>query len=229
MKLKNTQTLFLLLLLCLLFSGTIYGQKDSLSFLALGDSYTVGTSEIYKNCWPVQLKERLEKKKFNIKKPVILAGAGWTTKKLLERLEAEKLPNTYDLVSLLIGVNNQYRNQNIADFEKDFILLLDKSIALAKNDKSNVLVLSIPDWSVTPFAKMKDKEKIAKEIKAYNAIIKKETSKRDILYIDITKSSQQALFDTSLIAKDSLHPSKKMYRTWVKKIGKKMEKELEVR
>ena len=209
------------------FSKMSFSQKDSLAFLALGDSYTIGTSEVYRNCWPVQLKEKLSKKKVLLKEPKIIAGAGWTTKKLLEQIDLEKPPATYDFVSLLIGVNNQYRNQSIKDFQSDFLLLLDKSIALAQNDKSKVFILSIPDWSITPFARFKDKTKISKEIKAYNEIIENEAKKREVLFIDITKSSREALFDHSLIAKDSLHPSRKMYKAWVKKITKKLDKYLE--
>lgn len=204
-----------------------FSQQDSLSFLALGDSYTVGTSEIYKYSWPVQLKEKLQKKKVLLKQPKIIAGAGWTTQKLLEQLKKENPTPTFDLVSLLIGVNNQYRNQNITAFQKDFSLLLDESIILAQNDESKVFVLSIPDWSVTPFARFKDKEKISKEIKAYNAIIEKESKEREVLFIDITKSSRDALFDKSLIATDSLHPSRKLYKAWVKRIVKKLDKNLE--
>lgn len=201
-----------------------YSQKDSLAFLALGDSYTVGTSESYRYCWPVQLKERLAKKKILLTEPKIIAGAGWTTKKLLEQLAREQLSPDYDLVSLLIGVNNQYRNQPISEFQNDLRVLLDKSISLAKNKTSNVFVLSIPDWSVTPFAKFKDKESITKEIKVYNSIIKEEAQKRQVLFIDIVKSSREALFNNSLIAKDSLHPSRKMYKAWVQKISKQLRK-----
>ncbi|MEP3211546.1 MAG: SGNH/GDSL hydrolase family protein [Maribacter sp.] len=211
----------------MLVATAAFAQKDSLSFLALGDSYTVGTSEIYRYCWPVQLKERLAKKKVLLNNPKIIAGAGWTTKKLLEQLAIEKPAPTYDLVSLLIGVNNQYRNQSVTDFQEDFIVLLNKSIALAKNDKSRVFVLSIPDWSVTPFARSKNRAKIVQELKAYNAVIKKETEERKMLFIDITKASREALFDHNLIAKDSLHPSRKMYKVWVKKISKKLDKLLD--
>jgi len=219
---------FILLGGILLFGIQCYSQKDSLTFLALGDSYTVGTSESYNNSWPLQLKEKLAKKKILLKEPKIIAGAGWTTAKLLEQLETKNPAPTYDLVSLQIGVNNQYRNQSITLFENDFSKLLSTSIALAKNDKSRVFVLSIPDWGVTPFAKFKNKEKIANEIKAYNAIIEKEAEKQQVFFIDITKSSKEALFDNALIAQDSLHPSKKMYRVWVKKISKKLEKKLKI-
>lgn len=217
----------ILLGILIILSSPSYSQKDGLSFLALGDSYTVGTSEIYKHCWPVQLKEKLAKKNVFLNEPQIIAGAGWTTKKLLEQLNVEELSQSYDLVSLLIGVNNQYRNQNINDFQKDFSVLLDMSISLAQNDASKVFVLSIPDWSVTPFSKFKNQKKIATEIRAYNSIIEKEAAKRQVLFIDITKSSKEALFDNSLIAKDSLHPSRKMYKVWAKKISKKLDKRLE--
>jgi len=208
----------------MMLSAPSFSQRDSLAFLALGDSYTVGTSESYQYSWPVQLKERLAKKEMLLKEPKIIAGAGWTSKKLLEQLARENLSPNYDLVSLLIGVNNQYRNQPISEFQNDLRLLLDKSIALAKNKSSNVFIVSIPDWSVTPFAKLKDKEKIAKEIKAYNSIIVEEAQKHQVLFVDIVKSSREAQFNNSLIAKDSLHPSRKMYKTWVQKISKQLRK-----
>jgi len=213
-----------LLLIFLFYGLNSLGQKDSLTFLALGDSYTVGTSEIYQNSWPVQLKKKLQNKKILLKKPQIIAGAGWTTEKLLEQLELKKLSPSFNLVSLQIGVNNQYRNQKMSRFQNEFSLLLEKSVALANNDTSRVFVLSIPDWGITPFARLKDNVKISKEIKAYNAIIKKKSEERGVLYIDVTKSSREALYDNSLIAKDSLHPSRKMYKSWVRKIVKELNK-----
>lgn len=206
----------------MLFCAEIFSQKDSLSFLALGDSYTVGTSEIPANSWPQQLVKAFAKKDVFIKSPKIIAGAGWTTEKLLSEVQSSNLNPEYDLVSLLIGVNNQYRGLDIDQFRTQFLELLEISISLAGNDTAKVFVLSIPDWGVMPFAALKDKEKITREIANYNAIIKEEVTKRSVIYIDITKLSRQATFDNTLIASDGLHPSKKMYKTWVRKILKNL-------
>lgn len=199
-----------------------FSQKESLSFLALGDSYTIGTSETPENSWPMQLAKAMTKKGINLNSPTIIAGAGWTTDKLISEIESSNLNGEYDLVSLLIGVNNQYRGLDIEQFKVQFETLLDKSVSLAGNDTSKVFVLSIPDWGVMPFAGLRDKEKITREIGKYNAIIEKEVSDRKILYIEITKLSRQAIVDKTLIASDGLHPSKKMYKTWVKKILKNL-------
>ncbi|MBT8301017.1 MAG: SGNH/GDSL hydrolase family protein [Maribacter sp.] len=217
----------LVLVIILVFSGLeTFSQKDSLSYLALGDSYTIGTSENPAYSWPQQLVEKLAKKGTLVKGPKIVAGAGWTTEKLLLELQSANLNGEYDLVSLLIGVNNQYRGLDINQFRKQFLVLLEKSILFAGNDASKVFVVSIPDWGVMPFAKLKDTKKITREIGKYNAIIKAEVEKRNVLYIDITKLSRQAVVDKTLIASDSLHPSKKMYKSWVKKISKTLVKNL---
>ena len=217
----------LVLLIILVFcSLQTFAQKDSLSYLALGDSYTIGTSEMPEFSWPQQLVEKLVQKGNLVKEPKIVAGAGWTTEKLILEIQTADLSTEYDLVSLLIGVNNQYRGLDIDLFRKQFLVLLEKSISLAGNDTSKVFVVSIPDWGVMPFAKFKDAKKITREIGNYNAIIKAEVEKRNVLYIDITKLSRQAIVDKTLIAPDSLHPSKKMYRSWVKKISKNLVKSL---
>jgi lysophospholipase L1-like esterase len=168
----------------------------------------------------------MDKKGVPLKPPTILAGAGWTTANLISEINSSNLATEYDLVSLLIGVNNQYRGLDINQFKDQFKELLDKSVKLAGNNTSRVFVLSIPDWGVTPFARLKDKDKIRRELTTYNAIIEEETDKRGILFIEITKSSQQALWNKSLIASDSLHPSAKMYKDWAKKIQKKLLKQL---
>lgn len=214
-----------ILVFLLFFSVDTFPQQDSLSFLALGDSYTVGTSELPINSWPLQFAQLMDKKGVPLKPPTILAGAGWTTNDLLSEINTSNLETEYDLVSLLIGVNNQYRGLDINQFKDQFKELLDKSVKLAGNNTSRVFVLSIPDWGVTPFARFKDKDKIRRELTTYNAIIEVETEKRGILFIEITKSSQQALWNKSLIASDSLHPSAKMYKDWAKKIQKKVLKQ----
>jgi lysophospholipase L1-like esterase len=203
-----------------------FAQKDSLAYLALGDSYTIGTSEKPEFSWPQQLAEKMVTKGKLVETPKIIAGAGWTTTKLISEIQSADLKMDYDLVSLLIGVNNQYRGLDIDLFREQFLELLDESISLAGNDATKVFVVSIPDWGVMPFAKLRDAKKITREIGRYNAIIKAEAEKRYVLYIDITKLSRQAIVDKTLIASDSLHPSKKMYRAWVKKISKNLIKTL---
>lgn len=227
LKMNQCKKGLILFITVIFFCSETFSQKDSLSFLALGDSYTVGTSERPENSWPLQLVKTLAKKGILLKAPKIIAGAGWTTEKLISEVQSSNLNTEYDLVSLLIGVNNQYRGLDINLFRKHFLSLLEKSISLAGNDTSKIFVLSIPDWGVMPFAALRDKEKITQEIEKYNAIIKEEVAKRNVLYIDITKLSRQAIVDKTLIASDGLHPSKKMYKTWVKKILKNILKRLE--
>ncbi|MCL6267854.1 SGNH/GDSL hydrolase family protein [Flagellimonas myxillae] len=195
-------------------------QNDSISFLSLGDSYTEATSELAINSWPYQLSLQLRKKKVAIKDPLIIAKVGWTTTDLLQAIEEKNPKPVYDLVSLLIGVNNQYQGKDFELFEREFPELLQKSIVFAKNDPKRVMVLSIPDWTVTPFARFKDKKRIIKELQAYNKFIEQETKNRGATFIDITKISRNASLRPDWITHDSLHPSKKMYKAWVRKVQK---------
>ncbi|RDY57611.1 SGNH/GDSL hydrolase family protein [Flagellimonas nanhaiensis] len=195
--------------------------QDSIAFLALGDSYTAGTSVQKTHSWPFQLVQILNKRKVPTNSPTIVAQPGWTTTDLMQNL-APKLNPSYDLVSLLIGVNNQYKGKSLDLFKKEFPELLDISIKLAKNNPKNVVVLSIPDWSVTPFARFKDKKKIVAELKTYNEIIETECKLRGVNFVEITKMSRSALVNPALIASDSLHPSKKMYKVWAKKVSKQV-------
>ncbi|MEO0507885.1 MAG: GDSL-type esterase/lipase family protein [Bacteroidota bacterium] len=196
-------------------------QEKQYKFLALGDSYTAGTGETLQNSWPVQFVASLKKKGIVVTQSKTIAKAGWTTTDLLKEVANEK-ETDYDLVALLIGVNNQYQGIDPALFEKEFLLLLEQSVLFANNDPSRVFVLSIPDWSVTPFAKYKAKDKIVKELDTYNTFIEATAKKRGVTFIDITKISRNAEVNSALIASDSLHPSKRMYKLWVKKIQKKV-------
>ncbi len=202
----------------------VNSQEKKMNFLALGDSYTVATGEPIENGWPYQLIAQLGKKDILINEPVIIAGAGWTTTTLLEKLRAVKLPHHFDLVSLMIGVNNQYRGLAIQDFRKEFIILLQKAIAFANGNPSQVVVISIPDWGATPFARFKDREKIALEIAAFNKVVQEEAKRMNVLYVDVTKASKNMAVQPSLIASDSLHPSGRMHKIWAKKIGKRLAK-----
>ena len=187
-------------------------ESNSYTYLALGDSYTIGESVKESERWPVQLYKSLKNK---ISYPTIIAKSGWTTDQLIDTLNKTKFKN-YDFVSLLIGVNNQYRGRSIESFKKDFIELLERSIKYANGNKERVFVVSIPDWGVTPFANGKDRNIIEKEINEFNNIISQECSINDIKFFDVTQNSRTALQNKSLIAEDGLHPSKKMYKQWVK-------------
>lgn len=202
-----------ILLIIFLIPLTSHGQSKinkQYSYLALGDSYTIGESVEENDRWPVQLANNLSK----IKKPKIIAKTGWTTYELIDTLNKIDLKK-YDYVSLLIGVNNQYRGNSIKNFKSDFKLLLKKSIDYAYGNKENVFVVSIPDWGVTPFAKNRNKNLIKREINSFNRVIKRECKKNNVAYFNITKISRNAQNDLTLLADDGLHPSKIMYKQWV--------------
>jgi len=191
-------------------------EQDSLKYLALGDSYTIGQSVESTLRFPVQIADSLKKRGYLTGDPRIIAVTGWTTSDLKAGINAANPQGPYDLVSLLIGVNNQYRGMDINIYRKEFEELIDQSIYFAGNDTGRVIVLSIPDWGVTPFASGRDKEKIAREIDQYNAINKEVTLSKGIIWIDVTGISRLAEKDATLIAGDGLHPSGKMYTEWVR-------------
>jgi len=203
------------LILILLLPIVSFGQTKDLnySYLALGDSYTIGESVKESERWPVQLSNSLRNK---LNKPVIIAKSGWTTDQLIDTLNKINFNKKFDFVSLLIGVNNQYRGRSVENFKEGFTILLKKSIEYANYKKERVLVVSIPDWGVTPFAKNKNRTIIGNEIDAFNKVIRDECMKNNITFFNITEISRKAINDNSLIAEDGLHPSKKMYKQWVK-------------
>ncbi len=190
--------------------------QEKLKYLALGDSYTIGESVDPSMRYPVQIADSLEKRGCLMEDPRIVAVTGWTTGDLKAGIKTANPQGPYDLVSLLIGVNNQYRGMDINIYRKEFSELIDQSIFFAGNDTGRVIVLSIPDWGVTPFASGRDRDKIAREIDQYNAINKEITLSKGIVWIDVTAISRLALNDATLIASDGLHPSGKMYTEWVK-------------
>lgn len=190
-------------------------EQGKLRFLALGDSYTIGESVLAKERWPVVLTEKLEAEKIFFQSPEIIAVTGWTSDELLDGIKKAQPKGSYDLVSLLIGVNNQYRGGSEKIYAKEFKLLLQKAIAFAGGDSKKVFVLSIPDWGVMPFAEGRDQYKISLEIDSFNQINRKITSELKVAYVDITPISREARKNKSLGAKDGLHPSGKMYRLWV--------------
>lgn len=193
-------------------------MMSSIKYLALGDSYTIGESVSENMRWPVQLAERLRLDSIIIGDPVIIAKTGWTTDELMKGIVDSDIQDSFDLVTLLIGVNNQYRGRSADEFRSDFIELLNIAKDFGQNNVSRIIVLSIPDWGVMPFARGRDLVKIAREIDQYNAIVMEESQKAGITYFDITGISRMASADSSLIAEDGLHPSGKMYTLWVNEI-----------
>jgi lysophospholipase L1-like esterase len=185
-------------------------------YLALGDSYTIGESVPEGECWPNQLAKLLESEAIQTE-VTIIARTGWTTDELWQGIQAREIHPPYDLVSLLIGVNNQYRGYDINEYRERFVFLLNKSIEYAGGESNRVVVLSIPDWGVTPFASGRDSKKIAAEIDEFNQVNREETQKAGVHYIDITPVSRDALTEPALIAGDGLHPSGKMYGMWAEK------------
>ena len=196
---------------------TTYPQ-DGLQYLALGDSYTIGEAVPAAQSFPYQLATALNAQQFKVATPTIIARTGWTTDELIAAIKERALPGKYDVVTLLIGVNNQYRGYNMNTYRTEFIQLLNTALGYAGGNKKRVFVVSIPDWGVTPFANGRDRQQIAREIDQYNGINKEETLKAGISYTDITPGSRNALTDSSLVAGDGLHPSGKMYGEWVSKL-----------
>ena len=165
---------FLILILTIPLISFSQTKDLNYSYLALGDSYTIGESVKETESWPVQLSNSLKKK---LNKPVIIAKSGWTTDQLIDTLNKIDFDKKFDFVSLLIGVNNQYRGRSVKNFKEGFIILLNKSIKYANYKKERVIVVSIPDWGVTPFAKDRDRNIISEEIDAFNEIIFDECKK----------------------------------------------------
>ena len=204
--------------------STALTQTKSLKYLALGDSYTIGESVPLEKNFPHQVAALLRKEKINIEDPAIVAKTGWTTDELQDQLSRVRLAVPFDFVTLLIGVNNQYRGRSEKEYAQQFEELLQQAIGYAADKPNHVIVLSIPDWGVTPFAKDRDKDKIAQEIDAFNAINKKIAKKYKVHYIDITPSTREAANDKTLVADDGLHPSAKDYARWAENVKEVMMK-----
>ena len=184
-------------------------------FLALGDSYTIGESVAVADRWPNQLARQLRKDGVGVGDPEIIAKTGWTTDELSSAIDAAKPQGTYALVTLLIGVNNQYRGRDAEQYRKEFATLLRRAIGFAGGVPGHVVVVSIPDWGVTPFAASRDRTKIGGEIDRFNAINAEETKRAGARYADIAAVSRRAANDPALVAPDGLHPSAAMYAQWV--------------
>jgi len=185
-------------------------------FLALGDSYTIGESVTPAERWPLQLAARLRAEGLPLDDPQIVATTGWTTDELWAGIDRAAPRGPFDLVSLLIGVNDQYRRREASEYAAQFAVLLERAIELAGGLPGRVLVLSIPDWGVTPFAQGRDRAGIRRAIDQFNTLNRQAAQRAGAHYVDVTPLSRQAAIDPALIAADGLHPSGKMYAEWAR-------------
>lgn len=186
-------------------------------YLALGDSYTIGESVESIGRWPAQLAAALRADGVSIEDPRIVARTGWTTDELSAAIDAaEPLGDRYGLVTLLIGVNNQYRGRGVDEYAHEFAILLERAIGFAGRRTDRVLVLAIPDWGVTPFAAQsgRDTTAIARELDAYNAAAAKICAQRGVAFVDIAPMSRERGAESAMLADDGLHPSSAMYAQW---------------
>ena len=190
-----------------------------LRFLALGDSYTIGEAVKASERWPVQLAAMLRADGLAIAEPLIIATTGWTTRELMDGIAQQAPRGPFDLVSLQIGVNNQYRGRDLGECRSEFRTLLRQAIGFAGGHPERVLVVSIPDWGVTPFAAGRDRSKIATEIDSFNEVNREEAGSAGVHTVDITPASRKAAVERTLIAEDGLHPSGTMYAEWARLIA----------
>ncbi len=196
------------------------------NYLALGDSYTIGESVKLSESFPYQLRAYLNRKDILVEEPKIIAKTGWRTDDLITALKGSELKTKYDLVSLLIGVNNQYQNKPIKQFKTELEALIKQAISLSEYSEQGVVLISIPDYGVTPFAAKKNHSKIGKEIDQYNQIIKSMASDYKLEFYYITNISRKANENSSLLAEDQLHPSGEMYGLWVEEFGPLIENKI---
>lgn len=187
-------------------------------FLALGDSYTIGESVEPTERWPMQLAARLRKEGIPVADPYIIARTGWTTDELNAAIDTEHPQGLFDMVTLLIGVNNQYRGRSADEYRGEFVGLLNRAIGFAGGKQSRVIVVSIPDWGVTPFAEGRDRTRIAEELELFNRIAQEEAEAVGAHFVDITVESRKAATNPLLTAPDNLHPSGLMYTAWTELI-----------
>jgi len=192
------------------------------SYLALGDSYTIGESVLPSENFPNQTVQLLTQSGYNFKSAEIIAKTGWTTDELQNSINSHTFTSPYDIVTLLIGVNNQYRGRPVDTYKPEFENLLRQAIQFAGGKTDHVIVLSIPDWGVTPFANGRDRAQIAREIDEYNSAKKTISENYKVNFIDITSLTREAANDLSLLAADGLHPSAKEYKRWSEKLADKI-------
>jgi lysophospholipase L1-like esterase len=191
------------------------------TFLALGDSYTIGEGVAVAERWPMQVADILRTQGVSIDTPEIVARTGWTTDELSAAMDAADLHPPFDLVTLLIGVNNQYRGRELDNYRNEFRALLERAIKLAGKRPAHVVVVSIPDWGVTRFGQTsgRDVDQVRREINAYNATNEKIAKMLHTGYADVTALSRDGADRADMLVGDGLHPSAAMYRLWAERIA----------
>jgi len=192
-------------------------DQESVRYLALGDSYTIGESVPAAENFPAQLFKAMKDKGTPVSSYKIIARTGWTTGNLKAAIQASSYKDTFNLVSLLIGVNNQYQGKSIEEYKTEFIELANRAIQYAGGEKKNVFIVSIPDYGYTPFGK-NNQQKISAEVATFNKVNKQVSDSLGLKYYNITPISQRGLSEPDLVAGDGLHPSAKMYEEWVELI-----------
>ena len=194
----------------------VEGDARMLSYLALGDSYTIGEGVAEADRWPVQLAARLRGEGIALANPRIVATTGWTTGELDAGIDAAGPSAGYDFVSLLIGVNDQYRGRPLDEYRTQFSALLERAIAFAQGRADRVLVLSIPDWGVTRFGagSGRDTSAIARELDAFNSAASDICAAHGVAFVDVTGASRARGADDAMLVDDGLHPSAAMYALW---------------
>lgn len=217
---------------CFLLTFSLFVFSESMSqdthptILCLGDSYTIGESVEERERFPEQTVELLKEQGIVLDKPLTIAHTGWTTDELSAAIADSNLKGKFDFVTLLIGVNNQYRGRDLVNYRLEFAALLRTAIQYAGGKPNQVIVLSIPDWGATPFiaqdGKKRTRDQVTREIDSFNAVNKEEAEHARVHYIDITPISRQALQKEELTASDGLHPSAKMYAAWAKLLAAKI-------
>jgi lysophospholipase L1-like esterase len=183
-------------------------------FLALGDSYTIGEGVQPAERWPVQLAARLTRDGVTVEPPEIIAATGWTTAELEAAIDRSEAAGPYDLVSLLIGVNNQYRGLSIETYATEFERLLKRAVGFTRSGAGQVIVLSIPDWGVTAFAEGRDRGGIATKIDEFNRVVRAACERSRVAFVDVTAASREAGVAADMLAADGLHPSARQYALW---------------
>ena len=223
---KNNSVVFLILLFGLLAcrendDAVLYrdslepAYSDSISILTLGDSYTIGTSVLKEERWPDQLADTLAQYRIPVREVHVIAKGGWTSGSLLSAIKNTTITDIYDLVGVLIGVNDQFQRRSISDYENNLQELFDNALNFADNNVNRVFFLSIPDYTVTPVGKTIGGSRAAEEINTFNKSNREIAANRNIKYFDITPLSRRAAFQDDLVAQDGLHFSGKMYALWV--------------
>ncbi len=197
-----------------------------LSYIALGDSYTIGEQVPFNLNFPNTAARLLAQAGTPTQDPVIIATTGWTTDELAAAIRERNIQGQFDVATLLIGVNNQYRGRSVEEFRPEFLSLLHTAIHYAQGVAARVFVLSIPDWGVTPFAEGKDRAAIAAQIDAYNAACQEISLVNGCHYIEITESTRANGSNPQFLAEDGLHPSAAEYEIWAHRLANKMMQQL---